>query len=71
MSTHLNHRVLYLRVWRAHTHPNSQPHQLRMSTHALTGQAFSTNKKSTTPQIQPKQTKYLHTNISIQTSTII
>ena len=48
-----------------HTHPNSQPHQLHMSTHALTGQAFSTNKKSTSHQIQPKQTKYLHTNISI------
>ena len=54
-----------------HTHiQNSQPYQLHVSTHALTGQTFSTNKKSTTHQIQPKQTKYLHTNISIQTSTI-
>ena len=31
----------------------SQPYQLHASTHALTGQAFSTNKKSTTRQIQP------------------
>ena len=53
-----------------HTHPNSHPYQLHTSTQAFTGQAFSTNKKSTTHQIQPKQTKYLHTNISIQTSTI-
>ena len=53
-----------------HTHiRNSQPYQLHASTRALTGQAFSTNKKSRIHQIQPKQTKYLHTNISIQTST--
>ena len=55
-----------------HTHiRNSQTYQLHMSTHALTGQAFSTNKKSTTHQVQHKQTKYLHTNISIQTSTTV
>ena len=48
-----------------HTHiRNSQPYQLHASRHALTGQAFSTNKKSTTHQIQP-ETKYPHTNISI------
>jgi len=49
---------------------NSQPYQLHASTHAPPGQAFTTNKKSTTHQIQPKQTKYLQTNISIETSTI-
>ena len=31
---------------------NSQPYQLHASTQALTGQAFSTKKKSTTRQIQ-------------------
>ena len=40
-------------MWRAHTHiGKSQPYQLHASTQALTGQAFSTNKKSTTHQIQ-------------------
>ena len=33
-------------------------------------QAFLTNNKSATHQIQPKQTTYLHTNISIQTTSI-
>ena len=34
---HIKHRVLYLRVWRAHTHiRNSDPYQLNASTHALT-----------------------------------
>ena len=65
---YIKHTVLYL--WRAHTLRNSQPYQLHASTHALTGQAFSTNKEGTTHQIQHKQTKYLHMNISIQTSTI-
>ena len=31
---HIKHRVLYLRVWRAHTLRNSQPYQLHASTHA-------------------------------------
>ena len=35
---------------------NSQPYQLHASTHTLTDQTFSANKKSTTHQIQPKQT---------------
>ena len=49
-------QVLYLIVWRAHIHIwNGQPYQLQASTHALTGQAFSTNKKSITRQIQPKR----------------
>ena len=52
---HIKHRV-HIR--------NSQPYQLHASTHALTGQAFSADKKSTTHQIRPKQTKDLHTNIS-------
>ena len=35
INTH-KHRVLYLRVWRAHTHiRNSQPYQLHASTHVL------------------------------------
>ena len=48
-----------------HTHiRNSQPYQLHASTHALTGQTFSTNKKSTTHQIQPKQTNcYTRTSL--------
>ena len=63
--------IIHERKSGGHTHiRNSQPYQLHASTHALTNQAFSTNKKSTVDQIQPKQTKYLYTNISIQTSTI-
>ena len=72
MSTHNTQSTEYFILESGmHTHfRNSQPYQLHVSTHALTGQAFSTNKKSTTQQIQPKQTKHQHTNISIQTSTI-
>ena len=32
---------------------NSEPYQLHVSTPALTGQHFSTSKKSTTPQFNP------------------
>ena len=70
MSTHKTQGTLFQSLEGTHTHiRNSQPYQLHVSAHALTGQAFSTNKKSTTHQIQPKQTQYLHMNISIQTST--
>ena len=70
VSTHKTQSIIYLRVWRPHTHP-SQPYQLHASTYALISQTFSTNlKKGTTHKIQPKQTKYLHTNICTETSII-
>ena len=68
MSTHKTQPEYFILESGGHTHiRNSQPYQLHVSTHALTGQA---NKKSTIHQIQPKQTKYLHTNISMQTVTL-
>ena len=63
----VKHRVLYLWVWRAHTHLKQVNPTSYMLKH-MHSAGKKTSKKSTTHQIQPN--KYLHTNISIQTNTI-